>query len=185
MGRGGRGANGRGGRGSSCLQRIMFFALLSFARASGMAGASDRAAGCSWGVPWGRGERIGVRRLWGVGGLVLMSAGGMGPHAFTASCSFALLSFARASRGARASDRAAGCPCGVPWGQGARVEVRRVGCGGGVVPMAAVGMGPRALNASCFLLWCLLPGLHEVQGLQIGLLVALGERHGAEVRVSR
>ena len=27
------------------------FALLSFARASGMAGASGRAAGCSWGVP--------------------------------------------------------------------------------------------------------------------------------------
>ena len=35
------------------------------------------------------------------------------------------------------------------------------------------------------LLWCLLPGLQEGQGLQIGLLVALGERHGAEVRVSR
>ena len=35
------------------------------------------------------------------------------------------------------------------------------------------------------LLWCLLPGLQEGQGLQIGLLVALGECHGAEVRVSR
>ena len=35
------------------------------------------------------------------------------------------------------------------------------------------------------LLWCLLPVLQEGQGLQIGLLVALGECHGAEVRVSR
>ena len=35
------------------------------------------------------------------------------------------------------------------------------------------------------LLWCLLPGPQEGQGLQIGLLVALGECHGAEVRVSR
>ena len=35
------------------------------------------------------------------------------------------------------------------------------------------------------LLWRLLLGLQEGQGLQIGLLVALGERHGAEVRVSR
>ena len=51
--RGGRGANGRGGHGSSCLHRIFFFALVSFARASGGARALDRAAGCSWGVPWG------------------------------------------------------------------------------------------------------------------------------------
>ena len=59
-------------------------------------------------------------------GVVPMAAGGMGPRAFTASCSFALVSFARASGVARASDRAAGCPWGVPWGRGARVEVRRV-----------------------------------------------------------
>ena len=65
-----------------------------------------------------------------------MAAGGMGPHAFTASCSFALLSFSRASGGARASDRATGCPWGVPWGRGARVDVRRVWGVGGVVPMA-------------------------------------------------
>ena len=45
-----------------------------------------------------------------------MAAGGMGPRAFAASCSFALVSFARASGGARALDRAAGCPWGVPWG---------------------------------------------------------------------
>ena len=57
--------------------------------------------------------------------VVPMAAGGMGPHAFTASCSFALLSFARASGGARASDRATGCSWGVPWGRGARVEVRQ------------------------------------------------------------
>ena len=37
-----------------------------------------------------------------------------GPRAFIASCSFAPVSFARASGGARASDRAAGCPWGVP-----------------------------------------------------------------------
>ena len=57
--------------------------------------------------------------------MVSMAAGGMGPRAFTASCSFALVSFARASGGARASDRAAGCPWGAPWGRGARVEVRQ------------------------------------------------------------
>ena len=40
------------------------FALLSFARASGMAGASDWAACCSWGVPWGRDARVEVRKWW-------------------------------------------------------------------------------------------------------------------------
>ena len=54
-----------------------------------------------------------------------IAVGGMGLRAFTASCSFALLSFERASRGARASDRAAGCSWGVLWGRGARVEVRK------------------------------------------------------------
>ena len=60
-----------------------------------------------------------------MGGVVPMAAGGMGPRAFAASCVFALVSFARASGGARASDRAAGCPWGVPWGRGARVDVRQ------------------------------------------------------------
>ena len=60
--------------------------------------------------------------------VVPMAAGGMGPRAFTASCSFALVSFARASGEARASDRAAGCPWGAPWGRGARVEVRQAEC---------------------------------------------------------
>ena len=40
----------------------------------------------------------------GVGGVVPIAVGGVGPRAFTASCSFALLSFVRASEGARASD---------------------------------------------------------------------------------
>ena len=90
-----------------------------------MAGALDRAAGCSWGAPWGRGARVEVRRLWGVGGVVPMATGGVGRRAFSASCSFALPSFARASGGERASDRAACCSWGVPWGRGARVEVRK------------------------------------------------------------
>ena len=82
-----------------------------------------------------------------VSGVVSMAAGGMGHRAFTASCSFALLSFARASGMAGASDRAAGCSWGVPWGRGARVEVRRVWGVGGVVPMAAGGVGLRAFSA--------------------------------------
>ena len=60
-----------------------------------------------------------------MGGVVPVAAGGMVPRAFAASCSFAMVSFARASGGARASDRAVGCPWGVPWGRGARVEVRQ------------------------------------------------------------
>ena len=82
-----------------------------------------------------------------MGSVVPMAAGGVDLHAFTASCFFALVSFARASVGARASDRAAGCPWGVPWGRGARVEVRRVWFVGGVVPMAAGGMGNHAFTA--------------------------------------
>ena len=138
-----------GGVGRRSFTASCSFALLSFARAPGMAGALVRAAGCSWGVPWGRGARVEVGRLWGVGGVVPMAEGGVDLRAITASCSFALLSFARASRGARASDRAAGCPCGVPWGQGARVEVRRVWGVGAVLPIAVGGVGPRAFNASC------------------------------------
>ena len=161
------------------------FALVSTARASQGAGVSGRAAGCPWGVPWGRGARVEVRRVWGIGGVLPMAAGGMGPHAFTASRSFALLSFARALREARASDRAAGCPWGVPWGRGARVEVRRVWGIGGVVPMAAGGMGPHAFTAPCS--FALLSFARASGGarLRIGLLVALGECHGAEVRVLR
>jgi len=139
-----------GGMGPRAFTASCYFALVSFASASGRARASDRAAGCPWGVPWGRGACVEVRRVWCVGGVVPMAAGGMGPRAFTASCSFALLSFASASGRARASDRAAGCPWGVPWGRGACVEVRRVWCVGGVVPMAAGGMGPRAFAASCY-----------------------------------
>ena len=150
VGRGGRGANGRGGHGPSCLHRIMFLCSAVFARASGGTRASDRAAGCPWGVPWGRGARVEVRRVWGISGGLPLAAGVMGPHAFTALCFFALLSSARASGGTRASDRGAGCPWGVPWGRGARVEVRWVWGMGGVVPMAAGGMGLHTFTASCF-----------------------------------
>ena len=58
-------------------------------------------------------------------GVVPVALGGMGLHALTASFSFAPLSFARDSRETRASNRAAGCSWGVPWGRGARVEVRK------------------------------------------------------------
>ena len=70
---------------------------LSLAGALGRTGSSDRAAGCSWGVPLCRGARVEVGRVWGVEGVVSMTAGGVGLRAFTASCSFALLSLARAS----------------------------------------------------------------------------------------
>ena len=149
MGRGGRGANGRGGHGSSCLRRIVFFCSCVFCQVF-RSGKSFR-SGCRLplGGARGQGARLEVRRLLGVGGVVPMAAGGMGPRAFAASCSFALVSFARASGGAGALDRAAGCPWGVPWGRGARVEVRRVWGVGGVVLMAAVGMGPHTFTASC------------------------------------
>ena len=154
------------------------FALLPFARALGGAGASDRAAGCPWGVPWGRGARVEVRRVWGVGGVVPMAAGGVGPHAFTASCPFALLSFSRDPGEARASDRAAGCPWGVPWGRSARVEVRRVWGVGGVVPMAAGGMGPRAFTASCFFSAVFCKGLRRGKSLGSGCRLLLGSAMG-------
>ena len=54
-----------------------------------------------------------------------MAAGGVGPRAFTASCSLAQMSHARASGGERASDRAAGCSWGVPWGRGSRAGVEK------------------------------------------------------------
>ena len=47
-------------------------------------------------------------------GVVPMATGGVGLRAFTAPCSFTLLSFARASGGAGASNRAAGCSWEVP-----------------------------------------------------------------------
>ena len=86
-----------------------------------------------------------------MGGVVPMAPGErVGLRAFTASWSFALLSFARASERAEASDRAAGCSWEVPWGRGARVEVRQVWFVGGVVPMAAGGMGPSCLRRIMF-----------------------------------
>ena len=56
---------------------------------------------------------------------------------------------------------------------------------GGVLPMAA---GMEVLMPSphhVISLYCLLQGLQKGQGLRIGLLAALGECHGAEVRVLR
>ena len=82
-----------------------------------------------------------------------MAAGGMGRRAFSASCSFALLSFARASEGAGASNQAVGCSWGVPWGRDARVDVRRVWGVGGVVPVAAGGA------------WVFAPSLHHFLSL--------------------
>ena len=46
-------------------------------------------------------------------------------------------------------------------------------------------VGLRAFTTSCFLPCCLLQGAQVGQGLQIGLLVALGECHAAEARVFR
>ena len=60
--------------------------------------------------------------------------------------------------------------------------------GYGPKKMAAAGMGPRAFAASCafaLVSFARASGVQEGQGLQIGLLVALGECHGAEVRVLR
>ena len=168
-----------GGMGPRAFTASCSFAPVSFTSASGRARASDRAAGCPWGVPWGRGARVEVRRVWGVGGVVLMAAGGMGPHAFTASCTFALVSFARTSRGARASDRAAGCSWGVPWGRGARVEVRQVWCVGGVVPMAAGGMGPSWLR--CIMFFCsgvFCKGFRRGKGFGSGCWLPLGSAMG-------
>ena len=154
-----------GGMGPRAFTAPCSFALLSFARASEGERASERAVGCSWGVPWGRRARVEVRRLWGVGGVVPMAAGGMGLRAFTAPCFFAQLSFARGPEGARALDRAASCPWGVPWGRGARVEVRRVWCVGGVVPWPRGAWVLVPSPHHVLLLWCLLLGLQEEQGL--------------------
>ena len=108
-----------------------------------------------------------------------MAAGGMGPRAFAASCSFALVSFARASGGARALDWAAGCPLGAPWGRGARVEVRRVLGVGGVVPMAAGGMGPSCLRRIMFLcsgVFC--QGFRKAKSFRSGCWLPLGSAMG-------
>ena len=160
--RGGRGANGLGGHRSPCLHCTMFFCSAVFCK--GLKREKGLGSGCWLLLGSAMGPRCACRREAGVGvgGVLQMAAGGVGPRAFTASCSFALVSFARASGGARASDRAAGCSWGVPWGRDARVEVkvRRVWGVGGVVPIAVGGMGLCAFAASCpfalRLLCCLL-----------------------------
>ena len=113
--------------------------------------------------------------MWCVGGVVPMAAGGMGPRAFVASCAFALVSFARASGEARALDRAAGCPLGVPWRRGVRVKVRQVWFVGGVVPMAAGGMGPSCLDRIMF--FCsgaICQGFRRGKGFRSGCWLPLG-----------
>jgi len=122
----------------------------------------------------------------GVCGVVSMAAGGRG-----SSCLHRIVFFCSAvfCKGlwcrAWASVRAGGCPWGMPWGRAARVRARRVWGVGGVVPMAAGGMSPSRLRRIVFISsGCLLQGLQEEQGLRVGLSVALGECHGAEVRVS-
>ena len=56
----------------------------------------------------------------------------------------------------------------------------------GVVPMAAGGMEVLMPSPHHVIsLYCLLQGLQKGQGLRIELLAALGESHGAEVRVLR
>ena len=122
----------------------------------------------------------------GVGGVVTMTEGGIGPRALSASSSFALLSFARASGGAGALGQTADCSWGVSWGRGSHVEVRRLWGVGGVVPMTVGGAWVFLPSPHhVLLLFCLLQGPQKRKGLRIGLLVALGERHGAEVRVFR
>ena len=58
VGRGGRVVDCRGGFALRAFTALSPFALLS------SAGASGRSAGCSWGVPWGRGARVEVRKWW-------------------------------------------------------------------------------------------------------------------------
>ena len=106
--------------------------------------------------------------------VVPMAAGGMGPYAFTESCSLALLFFSRASEGPGAFDGAAGCSWGVPWGRGACVDVRRVWGVGGVVPMAAGGVGPRAFTASCFFSAILCKGLRSGKSIESSCWLLLG-----------
>ena len=173
-----------GGMGPHAFTASCSFALVSFARASKGARASDRGAGCLWGVPWGRGARIEVRRVWGIGGVVPMAAGGMGPHAFTASSFFALLSFARDSRGGMGFGSGCWLPVGSAMGP-------RCACRG----QAGVGRRGRGAHGHwghgssclhrimffCSAVFC--KGLKRGKRLRIGVLVAHGERHGAEVRV--
>ena len=166
---------------ASCL-----FALLSFARASGMTGASGRAAGSSRGVPWGRGACVEVRQVWCVGSVVPMAAGGIGPSCLRRimfSCTGVFCQGFRRGKGFKSrcwlllgSAMGPRCACRgeagvVRGGRGANGR----GGHGSLVP------SPHHVLLLC----CLLQGPQVWQGLWIGLLDSLGERHGAEVRVLR
>ena len=175
-----------GGVGRRAVTASCSFALLSLARASEGERASDRAAGCSWGVPWGRGARVEVRRLWGVGGVVPMATGGVGPRAFTPSSFFALLSFARDSKGGKGFG--SGCRMLLGNAMGPRCACRgEAGVGrGGRGAYSLGGRGSSCLHRIKFfrpVVFC--KGFKRGQGLRIGLPVALGECHGAEMRLSR
>ena len=76
-------------------------------------------------------------------------------------------------------ERAAGCPWGVPWGRGARVEVRRALGLGGVVPMAAGGIGPSCLH--CIIFFCsgvFCQGFRRGKGFRSGCRLLLGNTMG-------
>jgi len=108
-----------------------------------------------------------------------MAAGGVGPRAFTASCSFALLSLAGGLGGEKASDRAAGCSWGVPWGRGARVEVRRVWGVGAVLPIAGGGRGSSCRHRiMCFCSAVVCKGFRRGKGFGSGCQLLLGSVMG-------
>ena len=175
-----------GGVGPRAFTASCSFALVSYAGASGGAGASGRAAVCPWGVPWGRGARFQVRRLWGVRGRAADCRLGRGSPCRHHIMLFRSAVFCKGSR--RGKGFGSGCwlPLGSAMGP-------RCACRG----EAGVGRGGRGANGRggressclhrimsfCSAVFC--QGLGRGQGLRIGLLVALGECHGAEVRVSR
>ena len=144
------------------------------------------------GVTGLRSEQYATRRaertndgLWAMRGSKRSHSGGCQVRPLTPSCSFSLQSIARALEEAGALGRAAGCSWGLPWGRGARVEVRRVWGVGGVVPIAVGAWVFVPSPHHVLLLCCLLPAHQNKKGLRVGLLVALGGCYGAVVRVLR
>ena len=145
---------------ASCLFALFFFC----ARASEMAGASDRAAGCSCRV---NALVVLVRRHCCAVVLFLLCCLLHWPQVWQALRIGLLVAW------------------GMPWGRGARVEVRRLWGVRGVVPVAVEHGSSRLYRIMFFALLLFLQGHQVWQGLRIGLLGALGERHGAGMRVLR